>query len=27
MSDFPTGTYFVLVESDDINETFKIVKK
>ena len=27
MSDFPTGTYFVIVESDDRKETFKILKK
>jgi hypothetical protein len=27
MSDFSTGTYFVIVESDDRKETFKILKK
>jgi len=27
MSDVPTGTYFVIVESDDRKETFKILKK
>ena len=27
MSDFTTGTYFVIVESDDRKETFKILKK
>ena len=27
VSDFPTGTYFVIVESDDRKETFKILKK
>ncbi len=27
MSDLPTGTYFVIVESDDRKETFKVIKK
>lgn len=27
MSDFKTGTYFVIIESDDRKETFKILKK
>jgi hypothetical protein len=27
MSDFPAGAYFVIVESDDKKETFKVIKK
>jgi hypothetical protein len=27
MSDVPSGTYFVIVESDNRKETFKVLKK